>query len=321
MSSAHFDSYSADSYPEFLSTSQSYPTTSGFTEPTFSAALSTFDTMPVLSAYSDVSNAQESSYFTLTRSDSANAYSPVQSPGEHLAPPRLSTSSESGASVQSTSSSTMASPHLQPQYQVDSWNPLVSGSGMPIESNDLAPPHDIYFSPPSVDGGNKMSGYVGESISSSFTSPSSIRFPTSPSVAVHSTVSSPATSNGSPGSPSSRFAAFPTVRPQQSSVPPHGAPLRSNDDTLFKSPGLPASVRLPSSYSVSRGQSYDPRARRNSLLSNQIYPEPESPSNTVLPSISVQFPQSATYRSCWFPSPLFVVLFFHNHSFLFLSLN
>src|ERR1700760_1805024 len=136
MSSAHFESYSTDSYPDFLQTSQPYPTTTGYTEPSFSAALSTFDSMPVLSAYSDVSNAQESSYFTLNRSDSVNTYSPVQSPGEHLAPPRLSTSSESGASVQSTSSSAITSPHLQPQYQVDNWNPMVGGNGLTMESND-----------------------------------------------------------------------------------------------------------------------------------------------------------------------------------------
>jgi hypothetical protein len=319
MSSAHFESYSTDSYPEFLQTSQPYPTTTGFTEPSFSAALSTFDSMPVLSAYSDVSNAQESSYFTLNRSESVNAYSPVQSPGEHLAPPRLSSSSESGASVQSTSSSTMASPHIQPQYHVDTWNPLVSASGLPIESNDLAPPHDIYFSPPTVDSGSKMSGYVGESISSSFNSVSNIRFPTS-NVAVRSVSSSPATSTGSPGSPSSPLFAAP--RPQQP-IASHGPPLRSYDDQIFKSPGLPASARLPPSYSLNRSQPFDNRPRRNSLLSNQIYPESESPSHPTLPSISLQFPQShyvssndsnsATYRSCWFPSPLFVVLFFHNH--------
>ena len=166
-----------------------------------------------------------------------------------------------------------------------------------------------------------MSGYVGESISSSFNSVSNIRFPASQNVAVHSVSSSPATSTGSPGSPSSPL--FTAARAQQPSASPHGPPSRSYDDPIFKSPGLPASARLPPAYTLSRSQTYDIRPRRNSLLSNQIYPEPESPSRTILPSISVQFPQShyvssndsnsATYRSCWFPSPLFVVLFFHNH--------
>jgi hypothetical protein len=285
MSSAHCDSYSNDSYPEFLHTSQPYPASSGFTEPSFGAALSTFDSFPAHSAFSDVSNTQEGSFFALNRSESANAYSPVQSPGEHLVPPRLSSSSESSASVHSTSSSAMASPHLQPQFQVEHWNSLSSGDGIPAESSEM-PSHEIYFSPPSLEGGSKMSGYVGESkfVHSGF-SPSSVH---------HSFVSQSPTATGS-----SRLSEPLSAASTRSSSGSEGS-FRS-PEPVFKAPGSPASSRQFRFHSSNRAQ------RRNSLLSNQVYPEPDS-QDSIIPSPPVQcspshssHTNSSSFHSCWSP--------------------
>jgi hypothetical protein len=161
---------------------------------------------------------------------------------------------------------------------------------MAADANEM-PSHEIYFSPPSLEGGSRMSGYVGESkfVHSGF-SPS-------PNV-LHSFVSTSPTPTGS-----SRLAEVPTPTTTPEST--HGSEnLFRTREPRFKSPGLPASARHPSFHSSNRTSS-----RRNSLLSNQVYPETDTP-ESIPPSPPVQYspshsshPNASSLYSCWLPPP------------------
>src|ERR1700712_4915884 len=121
-----FDPYAAEPYSEFIPTSESYPP-STYPDTTYTATFSTNDSYQGANAYSEVPRSHDSFRYHVDASGAPLghapvAYSPTPSPG--LYPPRLSASSDSGASVHSTSSSAMASPHLHPQYQSDGWNAI-----------------------------------------------------------------------------------------------------------------------------------------------------------------------------------------------------
>jgi hypothetical protein len=302
--------FSTDSYPDFLSTtSQPCTTTDSYSTSSFDP-LTSYPSLSLPAVYSDVSNPSEPPYLSLSRSDSVS-YSPVHSPGEHLVP-RLSASSESGASVQSTSSSTMASPYLHAQNYASPLYSAVNTSGMSFESNEMTQPQEIFFTAPD---GSKMSGYVGESKSPISAFQSGSRFPIA-NASVRSVVPlSPSRQSAPSGSPKTPSSA--QVRSPPPAVWHPVSVAKSHDEPIFKSPGLPASARFsPSAYASAIPQSFEyNHSRRNSLLSNQIYPEPDSPARVILPSISDQFPHSelvsstssdtTSFHSCSFPFPLF----------------
>jgi hypothetical protein len=88
------------------------------------------------------------------------SYSPAQISDEmHM--PRLSTASESGASVQSTSSSAIPSPHLYPQHPDMAWGLLRSNS---LQENDFRSPHQdfLYQAPQTSEIDHKMMPFISE---------------------------------------------------------------------------------------------------------------------------------------------------------------
>jgi hypothetical protein len=291
MAGNHFDPFSTgDAYSSYSTTSQPYPPSSSYLDPSFPAALASIDSYSAVNAYSEAPRSQdpfpfgmESSAQDLKASQATHQpYSPAASP---VPPPQLSTSSESGASVHSTSSSAMGSPRLHPQYNPEHWSTMMPGQGLGLDPDVSQEPfsQEVFFTT-SMDqdainatiAGDKIHGFVGESHGSfsSQSGPSTLRSPSN---------------SPSPSFPTGLLHGLPSVPVLKSQGGHQSAlsPARSPDDT-FKTPSIPASAFLPSSprlFSPPRSQYFDqrrgdpPRPRRNSLLSHQIYP-PTASSNT-----------------------------------------
>src|ERR1700761_5749570 len=109
MAGHNFDPYSTqDTYADFPTTSQSYSASAAYLDSPFTTALPSIDSYPAMSAFAAEMPRAQDSYGHYLDSGIKNAhhtYSPVANETEQMLPPRLSASSESGASAQSTSSS------------------------------------------------------------------------------------------------------------------------------------------------------------------------------------------------------------------------
>jgi hypothetical protein len=216
--SSHFDYSTNDSYPDYLAaTTDSYPTSTIYGD-AFTASL-TGDPLAI-SAFADVSAAPEQAFFApATASDLA--YSPARSHGENLLMPQLS---ESGASINSSSTSALASPQLPPQYPMDAWS-----AGQMLDARDATSHPDLLFTAATstVDHEvNKMS-FVGESPS------------TSP---LQSSSCAPLFSNSFIASPLAQSARFSWPQPSSLLAPFEASPARRMSASEFRAPGLPASV-------------------------------------------------------------------------------
>lgn len=207
-------------------------------------------------------------------------YSPITAENDHMLPPRLSASSDSGASVHSTVSSAIASPHLHAQFQhPEPWN--TTSQGLDMSTHEIFA-RDPYFTSTlgqeSVMATEKMPGFVGESTAS--LPPSGASFHYSPSAIDSNSSSSPShlrlnRSRQLPTPP------IPRSQTGSSYSTGHVVPPPRPDD-VFKPPGIPASAR--------HGDYSGPR--RNSLLSNQIYPPPTTPPMGPLTAIVAASPES-----------------------------
>lgn len=199
-------------------------------------------------------------------------YSPVASPASaaqsfDVCPPQLSSASESGASVHSTSSSAQGSPSMNQQF-VEPWSVLGQGLGLApgLEMPEFA---SCGFEYDSMVATDKHSGCVGESASFSSQATSSRNaFPLRAA---------------SSGALPRRNRISNSVSPRQSSPAKSTAsPAPIREDELFKTPTTPASAMVscsPSSASPSLQANRRPvtamaagRGRRNSLLSTHIWP-------------------------------------------------
>jgi len=296
MMAAHsFNPYAThdNTYSEFPTTTQSYPTSGAYVDTSFnSATLSTIDSYAAMNAFTEMPRMQDAYSFN----HSQHNYSPITAEADQMLPPRLSASSESGASGHSTVSSAIGSPHLHAQFQhPEPWNSTSQGLGL---VQDLSPQEifarDSYFTSSmdqeSVMATDKMPGFVGESTASlPRTLHSGIFFSHSPSAIFSTSFSSQSHLHMD----RSRQLPSPPILKSQTSSPYSAGnffpPPRNND--VFKSPGMPASARY-GDFSVSR---------RNSLLSNQIYPPPITPPMEPVNGILAASPESI-------PSP------FPNHS-------
>lgn len=260
MAAQNFDPYPSHdhTYSEFPATTQSYPTSGAYVDTSFgNATLSTIDTYTAMNSFAEMPN-------SYTFNHPQHNYSPLTAEAEHMVPPRLSASSESGASGHSTVSSAIGSPHLQAHFQhPEPWNTTSQGLGLAqnMSSHEIFA-RDPYFTssmdPESVMATDKMPGFVGESTAS--LSRSGVSFPYSPCAIASNSSSSPSDLHLDQ---SRQLPSPPILKSQTSSLYSTGnffPPPRLND--AFKSPGMPASARY-GDYSGSR---------RNSLLSNQIYP-------------------------------------------------
>jgi hypothetical protein len=231
------DGFPGDPYSDFIAHSQPYTTEA----PT----LPSIDSFDAMLPYTAIPNAPDLSYFNIARPIG----SPSVSPGDMTGMPRLSSASESGASAQSTTSSTMASPHLRPQMSAESWGALTAI----MEPADVARA-DVYFSSEH----DRVPSYVGESRISSSSFRSSIAFAGSSRLALSSYASA------SPPMPASPVARRPSVGSEVSPV--------TLERGMFKSPGLPASASTsrrpsnatPPTYASPVGVNW----RRHSMLSN-----------------------------------------------------
>lgn len=266
MPAQNFDPYAPHdhTYSDFPTSAQSYPPSGAFVDTSFgNATLSTIDTYAAMNTFAEMPN-------LYTFNQPHHNYSPITVEHEHMLPPRLSASSESGASAHSTVSSAIGSPHLHAQFQhPEPWSTTSQGLGL---AQDMST-HEIFARDPyftssmeqeSVMAIDKMPGFVGESSAS--LPPSGVPFEYSPSAIAPSSsfspshlhldcsmqLSSPPVFRSQTGSPYSTGQSFPSQRLKD----------------MFKSPGIPASAR----------HGDYPGARRNSLLSNQIYPPPTTPS-------------------------------------------
>jgi hypothetical protein len=138
MANHSFDPYSTHetAYSEYPSTTQSYSTPGAYVDSSFSAAaLSTIDSYAAMNAFAEMPRTQDSYGYDLNSSmgmkHPQHIYSPITTEAEQMLPPRLSASSESGASAHSTASSAMGSPHLHAQFQhPEPWNPILPGHGL-----------------------------------------------------------------------------------------------------------------------------------------------------------------------------------------------
>lgn len=338
MAGHQFDPYTNDGYTNFPSSAQSYsaasfPMDSSF--PAIPAALSGIDSFSTIHAYSEAPRSQDPYQFGLDSSaaevKTSHPYSPAASPMDHMPPPQLSASSESGASVHSTSSSAMGSPHMNPSYPTDEWT-MVPGQGLGLPPEVVS--QDAFNQPfftssieqEAMIASDKLPGFVGESTASLHMS-SHFNAPVTPSSA--SFQSSPSATFKTPGG-GQQLPLVPVLRSQNepSSSPSTVAPRRPGDE-LFKTPMAPASAMLPSSprrLSPPRAQYFDqrrrsslPGERRNSLLSNQVFPPPGTPPLEAPSSPFVHSPQSYSspvinqgnnvslapiQSSCSFPAPL-----------------
>lgn len=319
MAAQNFDPFAThdSTYSEFPATTQPYAISGAYVDNTFgNAPLSTIDSYAAMNAFVDMPRMQDSYGFNHLQHN----YSPITVEAEHLLPPRLSASSESGASAHSTVSSAMGSPHLHAQFQPsEPWNPTSQGLGLaPDMSAQEIFARDPYFSSSidreSVVVTDKIPSFVGESIAS---------LPRSGDLFLHSPS---ALASNSPYSPShlhldrSRQLPSPPILKSQTSSPcstgNFSPPPRLND--VFKAPGMPASAR--------HGDYHG--SRRNSLLSNQIYPPPRTPpmdsmaaaSPESIPSpfpthSSRSFSSPLRSSSCRFPSPFSAIpRYLRNHS-------
>ena len=297
---------------DILTSNQPYLPTSTYLDPAFSAP---FDAVS-LQTFSDVPRSQADLRFHFDGiaqgvKPSYQHYSPAASPnsGSHsfdIQPPNLSTSSESGASV---SSSAMGSPSLNPQYH-DAWSSM-SGLG-------LAPGIVQGSSGFDYDGmvaTDKLPGCVGESfeISSSASVSSSIAFPCASSVlSSSSSVGSHREDRACLETPPSRPCSFGQSNPSRSET--------SSQNSVFRSPTTPASAKFSSPLSMRRSPSGPGiyKRRRNSLLSNEIWPNdiPDSNTDSSLSPVNRRshFSQNSSgfipplESSCRFPSSLRISL-------------
>jgi len=253
---------------DVLASSQPYLPTSTYLDPTFSAP---FDAGS-LQAFSDMPRSQADLRFHFDGiaqgvKPSYQHYSPAASPnsGSHsfdVQPPNLSTSSESGASV---SSSAMGSPYH------DAWSSM-NGLG-------LAPgivQGSSGFDYDDVVATDKFPGCVGESfeISSSTSVSSSVAFPCASSVpSSSSSVGSHRANRACLETPPSRSCSFGQSNPRSE---------ESSQSSVFRSPTTPASAKFSSPLSMRRSPSGPGvyKTRRNSLLSNEIWPNDIPESNT-----------------------------------------
>ncbi|KAF2867962.1 hypothetical protein BDV95DRAFT_630896 [Massariosphaeria phaeospora] len=128
--SSDFDLYPPqEQHLDFMPTSQPFmPTTSYNIDPAFSAP---YEVLPVLSGALPRHQDLRFHYDAIAQGVKPIQYTPTGSPNSSShsfqdQPPILSASSESGASV---SSSTMASPSLNPQYN-ETWDPMSNGLGL-----------------------------------------------------------------------------------------------------------------------------------------------------------------------------------------------
>lgn len=308
MAGHHFDPYPGDGYTSFQSTAQSYPATTSFMDAPFPAALSSIDSFSTLHAYSEAPRSQDPLQFTLDSSlteackTSHHPYSPTASPMDHIPPPQLSASSESGASVHSTSSSAMGSPHMNPSYSTDEWTNMIPGSaiGLPeVVSHETFPQTSFFTSSiesEAMVANDKLQGFVGESTASFHLSPqfNTAATPSSASLQSSSSPTLPLPISGG----GHHLPSVPALRSQTDIT----RSSRQSGDEVFKTPVMPASAMLPSSprrLSPPRSQHYDqrrrsslPGERRGSLLSNQIFPPSETPPLEGPSSPFVPFPQS-----------------------------
>lgn len=269
MAAQNFDPYAVHdhTYSEFPTVTQPYPTSGAYVDTSFgNATLSTIDTYAAMNTFAEMPN-------SYTFNHPQHNYSPITADNEHMLPPRLSASSESGASGHSTVSSAIGSPHLHAQFQhPEPWNTTSQGLDLAqdISSQDIFA-RDPYFTSSmeqeSVMATGKMSGFVGESTAS--LPQSGVSFSYSPSAIASNHLSSPSHLHLD----RSRQLPSPSILKSQTASPYSTGnfspqPPRLND--IFKSPGLPASAR--------HGEHSG--SRRNSLLSHQIYPPPTiSPMN------------------------------------------
>jgi hypothetical protein len=307
-------------YSEFMPTTESYMPAASWDA---SYNTTSYDSHSSINAYAQPSRQQEYQYsFDATAKTNYHHYSPVESPNSGSQtfdnnPPHLSTSSESGASV---SSSTMGSPSLNPpQYAESTWPPI-EANGLGIGQEVLEKTAFIQdsfattgFDYESVVATDKLPGCVGESNQiSSDKRVSALAFPFVPRPLPSS-------------APGER-----TRDEQKDSV----SQSNMTSHNVFKSPTTPASALLPtpfSSPSVYRKDffkqsmpspvSYKPR--RNSLLSNEVFPE--DPASQPTPtSASPSTPQSAvqpnghflpSMTTCSFPSQSIIFFSFTSDPF------
>jgi hypothetical protein len=332
MAGHHFDPYSTDGYTNFAAPTQSYPTTTFSMDSSFPAALTPIDSFPALHPYSEAPRSQESYQFAVDSSaaelKSTHPYSPAASPMEHMPPPQLSASSESGASVHSTSSSAMGSPHMNPSYPADEWT-AIPGHGLGAFSHGAF--HQPYFTT-SIEqdallaNNDKLPGFVGESTASLHSSPH-YTSPITPLSATFQPSASP-TATFTPADAGQQLPNVPVLKSQtERGHSPSKAPSRKPGDEVFKTPVVPASAMLPPSprrLSPPRTQQADgrrrsslPGDRRNSLLSHQVFPPSTTPLDSPSSSL-VNSPQSynspiftqggqvslaPVQSSCSFPAP------------------
>jgi hypothetical protein len=330
MAGHSFDPYSQEtSYSDFPQTSQAYPVSSSYMDVPFSAALNPLDSY---SAFSEMPRSQDFPYLD-SSSGIKHTYSPAATEAEQMMPPQLTASSESGASVQSTSSSAMGSPHLHPQYQQhpEPWNHLLPGQGLGLNSQEIFT-RDPFFTSgmdqETVMATDKIPGFVGESPASSSTSQSGFSFAFSSSA--------PSPTVAAQSSPTSFFMdrtrhlpSPPVLKSQMEptmlrSIDAFYQSPKNNDG--FKSPGMPASARLPSSRMTSPIATYHDqrqrslggadmsKPRRNSLLSHQLFPPATTPPPDRVGSLITSpdsssphfhthgaFSSASSYSSCRFP--------------------
>lgn len=285
MPPADFDLYpSQDTYADMLAASQPFMPSNTYLDGSYTS----YDSHPPMPVFSNQHT------YPLDHTIKQQ-YSESDSPASHsfeCPPPHLSTASESGASAQSTSSSAMGSPSMNPNYQQDSWATMGAGLG-------LAPgivQADSFVQEPFVTSGfetegilapEKLSGCVGESTHFSSSAQSGV---SAFDFALHS--------NTYPGAlAQERVDLFP--EPTFSGAAFYGSPMAfptspvttstgipgARNDSLFKSPGAPSKRSSPSSpfmdeQASKRHQSItteSAKRRRASLSPNAVSPKMPNP--------------------------------------------
>ena len=298
MADHSYESFSAtDSYTHYqTASSQSY----AYLDSTYGAPMNSMDSFPPMNASYD---------FSIDHASGAKyPHSPATTDAEQFMP-RLTASSESG---QSTSSSAMGSPQLAAQFvQHEPWNPLISGQSLGMAhdmSSDIFTREPFYTSSMEQESimATKIPGFIGESSNNLLSS----HFNQAASLPIGSTI---AGQLYHPGNSCPYFVdrsrQLPAPMPLRSPAVPILLSQHSQNrlDGGFKSPGLPASATQP----LHRPMVYpDPRqqrqGRRNSLLSNQIYPpvtsSPEQASALAYAS-PVSYTSPFRIQSSQSPSP------------------
>ena len=290
MPSHDFDLYSStqESYPDFLATtSQPYVPATSYLDGPYTSALTSLDSYN--HAYNTTPKTQ--TYQPEPSKGHFNPYTPPVggSPNlSHNQPPNL-TSSESGTSIHSTS--TTASPSLHPQYQT-TWD-MSHGLG-------LGPgivPHDSFTQDAFVSSGiehesisstDKLPGFVGEfnNVSSNFKRSSVVAFPSTSSTPHLSQYISSQLGEHDRDTTPGWMTQYPSKRKR---IDSSASPVPNASNALFKTPTMPASAITPTS-PVGASQNWTrsrtspnsglPARRRNSLLSNQVWPPAEDTQKT-----------------------------------------